>query len=402
MVWFNAFTPGGHIRRQMEEGLKTSTFGVVIVSPQLFQKKWALEEVDALYSMEKLDSTRIIPVWHGVSAAEVQQESPMLLARFAIVRDEVAAVAADIGDVIIDRTFNRSPAQWLRSVVGGGISWYTGPSWLGLSLRQYDDYFAEFFPAEMARFPAGMPRPGELFPPLIEVLRAPVMHDGTICTVIGHQDPPQSSGIASTLFVPARGWSITRSERSGCNGELSGGALPFGLWPLPEGPERRACGKSRALTEQQRRPRWRRPRPRSVPGARAPRPCGSRRCRRRHVSRRTARHVRLGQGQRDIPSAELGGSAEDLPAAHLSGGSRLLHHSRGRQHAPQCRIPHTRHGSAKNRLENHLPDLVFSGQLPPSAAQQATATDWWAAYQQYGKHKPPRPRPAEGGIPPPR
>ena len=202
VVWFNAFIPGGHIRRQMEEGLKTSTFGVVVVSTHLFQKRWALEELDALYSLETLDTTRIIPVWHGVSATEVRDASPMLAARSAIVSSAVTDIARDVGEVIIQRTLNRSPAQWLRFVVGGGISWYTGPSWLGGSLRQYDDHFAEFFPAGVTRFPSAPAGPPGEIRPLIELLRAPVMHDGGIYTVVGHQDAPTQQVLERHFSFP--------------------------------------------------------------------------------------------------------------------------------------------------------------------------------------------------------
>jgi hypothetical protein len=189
VVWFNSFIPGGHIRRQMEDGLRTSTFGIVIVSANLFQKKWALEEVDALFTLESLDNTRILPVWLGVSAEEVQRASPMLASRAAITRPDVEGVAEEVAEVIVERTMHRSPAQWLRSVVGGGISWYTRPSWLGRSLRRYDNSFGEFSPAKVARYP----EPAAAFAEgrdLLEVLSAPVMHDGTVHTVIGHQDEP--------------------------------------------------------------------------------------------------------------------------------------------------------------------------------------------------------------------
>jgi hypothetical protein len=111
----------------------------------------------------------------------------MLSMRSAITEPNVEGIAAAIADVIIARTFNRSPAQWLRSVVGGGLHWFGAPSWLGQSLRQYDANVADFFPATVARYPDPMPVPGEIRSSLLEVLRAPTMHDGVVCTLIGHQ-----------------------------------------------------------------------------------------------------------------------------------------------------------------------------------------------------------------------
>jgi hypothetical protein len=40
--------------------------------------------------------------------------------------------------------------------------------------------------------------------------------------------------------------------------------------------------------------------------------------------------------------------------------------------------------SLKDGLENRLRSLVCRGQVPLATAQQAIASDWIAAYQQYG------------------
>jgi len=44
----------------------------------------------------------------------------------------------------------------------------------------------------------------------------------------------------------------------------------------------------------------------------------------------------------------------------------------------------------KDLVENKLHDLVCSGALGLAAAQQAIATDWWAAYQTYGGEGAPQ------------
>lgn len=59
----------------------------------------------------------------------------------------------------------------------------------------------------------------------------------------------------------------------------------------------------------------------------------------------------------------------------------------GSPDSPQnlCPEPYTGNGGArvKDKVENKLHDLVCNGTLPLATAQQAIATDWWAAYQKY-------------------
>lgn len=84
-AWFNSFTPGLGVREQMEDGLVRSSFGVVVVTQMLFKKKWANDELNALMGLEERGSTRIIPVWVGLSAQEVRVNSPILATRAAVV-----------------------------------------------------------------------------------------------------------------------------------------------------------------------------------------------------------------------------------------------------------------------------------------------------------------------------
>jgi len=43
-VWCNSFEPGFSLKRQMEQGLRTASCQIVLVTEDLFRKKWALEE----------------------------------------------------------------------------------------------------------------------------------------------------------------------------------------------------------------------------------------------------------------------------------------------------------------------------------------------------------------------
>lgn len=192
-IWFNSFRVGISIRRQMENGLASSSVGIVIVTPNLFAKKWAREELDGLYALETDgDDPKIFPVWVGITAEAVQKFSPMMAMRHAIVSqsaDEVDAEAiAQLADAIISRTGAKSPAQYLRAEIKNGLPWRMGPGFLIKSLQLYDEQFDDFSMLSMAHHPDGPPdglvgQPA----PLLEFLRAPMAYDGTIISAIARQ-----------------------------------------------------------------------------------------------------------------------------------------------------------------------------------------------------------------------
>lgn len=80
-VWFDEIQikVGQSIRQEIERGIATCRFGVVVVSPHFFAKQWTNAELDALFN-RKMDSGQnmVLPVWHRVSKDEVMQHSPLL------------------------------------------------------------------------------------------------------------------------------------------------------------------------------------------------------------------------------------------------------------------------------------------------------------------------------------
>jgi hypothetical protein len=85
-VWvdFRELRIGDKLRERIDEGLRRSRFGLVIVSPRFFAKQWPQAELDGLVALELTDGRkRILPVWHDVEYADVAQQSPTLAARLA-------------------------------------------------------------------------------------------------------------------------------------------------------------------------------------------------------------------------------------------------------------------------------------------------------------------------------
>ncbi len=193
-VWFNSFTAGLGLRSQMEDGLRRSTFGVLILSTNLFRKKWAVEELDALLTLEEAGEVRIIPLWLGVTTDEVRSFSPMIAARHAVVaqsqnEDDVRRALDEVVDTVTSLTRDRSPGQWIRAQINHGLTWRRPPGFLPASLRYFDDHYRNGYDlASFSRYPEEPPGEsvGEIRP-LREFLETVTAWDGAEITAIGHQ-----------------------------------------------------------------------------------------------------------------------------------------------------------------------------------------------------------------------
>jgi hypothetical protein len=101
-VWFDEFSLklGGSLRRSIDRGLAESRFGVVILSKHFFAKHWPNHELNGLAAIEVEGEEVILPVWHGVTHADVVAYSPPLADKKAVgttkgmacVIEEIAAV----------------------------------------------------------------------------------------------------------------------------------------------------------------------------------------------------------------------------------------------------------------------------------------------------------------------
>ncbi len=80
-VWFDeeTLTIGDNLRGKIDEGLARCRYGVVILSPKFFSKRWPKKELDGLVAREDASGEKVIlPVWHNVNKAQVTKFSPML------------------------------------------------------------------------------------------------------------------------------------------------------------------------------------------------------------------------------------------------------------------------------------------------------------------------------------
>lgn len=84
-VWFDEWTLqlGDSLRCRIDEGLRVSSYGVVVLSPSFFTKRWPQAELDALFAIEMSGKKVILPVRHNLTHEQLLALSPTLAGLFA-------------------------------------------------------------------------------------------------------------------------------------------------------------------------------------------------------------------------------------------------------------------------------------------------------------------------------
>ncbi len=79
-VWYDEFAlrVGSRLRREIDRGLVSSRFGIVVVSKHFFAKEWPQRELDGLFSLDSSEQSQILPIWHRITKDEVTRHSPIL------------------------------------------------------------------------------------------------------------------------------------------------------------------------------------------------------------------------------------------------------------------------------------------------------------------------------------
>jgi hypothetical protein len=103
-------TLGDSLRQKLDEGLSESRFGVVVLSPNFFAKRWPKWELDGLVDREVTSGQKVVlPVWHDVDHAAVSVFSPSLANKLAVRTSEGIEVVADaIAQALSAQVSNRA------------------------------------------------------------------------------------------------------------------------------------------------------------------------------------------------------------------------------------------------------------------------------------------------------
>ena len=102
-AWYDDFVLriGDSLRREIDEGLAQSRFGIVVLSKSFFLKDWPQKELDGLDSLEVNGRKVILPIWHDLDRNEIQRYSPLLAGRLAAKsRDGMGTVISQLLEVL--------------------------------------------------------------------------------------------------------------------------------------------------------------------------------------------------------------------------------------------------------------------------------------------------------------
>ena len=93
---------GHSLRRKIEEGIRSSRFGIVILSDSFFRKGWTNHELDGLVTRTVAGEQSLLPIWHHLTAAEVMAHSPSLADKVAMNTSQysIEAIAGQIAEVV--------------------------------------------------------------------------------------------------------------------------------------------------------------------------------------------------------------------------------------------------------------------------------------------------------------
>lgn len=85
-VWYDEhhLKVGDSLRKKIDEGLKYSKFGIVVLSSNFFEKNWTEYELNGLVAREMNGVKVILPIWHKVTKDEVLKYSPTLADKVAL------------------------------------------------------------------------------------------------------------------------------------------------------------------------------------------------------------------------------------------------------------------------------------------------------------------------------
>ena len=85
-VWYDSLNIkwGDSLRTQIDNGLKKSAFGIVVLSENYIEKGWTRYELEGLFNIEMTQGKTILPIWHNITKQQVMEFSPVLAGRMAL------------------------------------------------------------------------------------------------------------------------------------------------------------------------------------------------------------------------------------------------------------------------------------------------------------------------------
>ncbi len=117
---------GDSIRRGIDNALRDSRFGVVILSPAYLESEWGQKELDAFFAKEKYQNKSILPIYHGVDVEDVERHWMTLADKISLRTTESIDSLADK----IQQSIQRSSDTSVSPVpVKKKLAWWPSNNW---------------------------------------------------------------------------------------------------------------------------------------------------------------------------------------------------------------------------------------------------------------------------------
>lgn len=105
-VWYDTtkISWGDSMRQRIDEGLRKSKFGVVVLSPNYIAegKYWTKTELNGLFQLESINGKTLLPIWYNLNKQDVINFSPIIADKKAMTTASMTAqeIAAELAALL--------------------------------------------------------------------------------------------------------------------------------------------------------------------------------------------------------------------------------------------------------------------------------------------------------------
>ena len=134
-VWFDEFELelGDSLNEKINYGLSRSRYGVVVISPTFFSKRWTQLEMNGFVARQTAGERVILPIWHRITKNEIIEQAPPL-ADIVSLNSSTQSMEELVGE-IVDRVKGRKSLV-VRSPTPAATIHNTGPSFAVFHIAQ--------------------------------------------------------------------------------------------------------------------------------------------------------------------------------------------------------------------------------------------------------------------------
>lgn len=111
VVWYDEFSLrwGSKLMKKITEGIQASKIGIVILSPNFFEKKWPQLELDALVELLNVDDGELLPLRYNLTPEDIKKNLPLLAGILSRSWDDgVDDLILEVKNILKEKDTNRT------------------------------------------------------------------------------------------------------------------------------------------------------------------------------------------------------------------------------------------------------------------------------------------------------